>query len=127
MIAASFKAYSSVEKHYHLDFLKEYYEDDILSMNIVLKLYLEETPKDLEHIESSLESNNATEAKAATHKIKTNIAMLGIQGSAVFLDLMHEHKADAEVTKEILSVFSLFKSDVLKALSDIKNDYFGKE
>jgi HPt (histidine-containing phosphotransfer) domain-containing protein len=116
-----------LEKHYHLDFLKDYYQDDLLSMNVVLKLYLEETPKDLEHIELSLRNNNAAEAKAATHKIKTNIAMLGIQGSAVFLDLMHELAATADVTEEVLTVFMLFKSEVLKGLNDIKNDYFKME
>lgn len=126
MLQFHLKVCYPLEKHYHLDFLKDYYQDDLLSMNVVLKLYLEETPKDLEHIELSLTGNNAAEAKAATHKIKTNIAMLGIKGSAVFLDDMHHLAPDAAITEEILTVFRQFKSEVLKGLNDIKNDYFGK-
>jgi HPt (histidine-containing phosphotransfer) domain-containing protein len=116
-----------MERHYNLDFLKDYYGDDMPAMSIVLKLYLEETPKQLEEIEMHLLNKNVAGAKAGTHKIKTNLAMLGIVDPANFINAMHQHAADNNDFEGIMPLFKLFKSELLKGMKDIESDFFSRK
>jgi hypothetical protein len=113
-----------LEKHYNLTFLRDYYAEDLPSMTDILKLYLQETPKNLMEIETCLMNNNAAGAKAATHKIKTNTIMLGMADPAGFIDAMHHHPSDAAVKEEAVMLFRIFKTEVVKALQDIESDFF---
>jgi len=113
-----------LEKHYNLGFLKDYYGEDVSSMMDVLKLYLEETPKNILEIEQSLLNNNAAGAKAATHKIKTNTVMLGMTDPAGFIDAMHNQSSESAVKEELLMLFKAFKTEVMKGLNDIEEDFF---
>ena len=119
--------HTTLDKHYDLSFLRDYYAEDLPSMTSILKLYVEETPKNLMEIETCLLNNNAAGAKAATHKIKTNTIMLGMSDPARFIDAMHHHPADAPVKEEALMLFRAFKTEVMKGLKDIEADFFGVE
>ena len=127
MFASPHQSTPHMERHYNLDFLKDYYGDDMPAMSIVLKLYLEETPKQLEEIEMYLVSKNVAGAKAATHKIKTNLAMLGIVDPANFISAMHLHAADNIELEGIMPLFKSFKSELLKGMKDIESDFFSKK
>jgi len=116
-----------LERHYNLDFLKDYYGDDLPAMNIVLKLYLEETPKQVEEIENCLLNHNVAGAKAATHKIKTNLAMLGIVDPGNFVHAMHLHAADNSDVGDVMRLFNLFKTELLKGMKDIDEDFFSQK
>src|SRR6185503_12676377 len=100
-----------LERHYNLDFLKDYYGDDLPAMSIVLKLYLEETPKQIDEIETCLLNNDVAGAKAATHKIKTNLAMLGVVDPANFIHAMHLKVPNSSL-EEIMPLFKVFKSQL---------------
>ena len=127
MITITFKNTRHLQKHYNLEFLTNYYDTDLASIKEILKLYLEETPKDLDRIESSLSKGDAPTAKAATHKIKTNVAMLGIIDPVEFIEAIHSLPSDAPPPKEIETLFQVFKSEVMKGLEDIKTDYFSEK
>jgi len=126
MFASPQQSTRQLERHYNLDFLKDYYGDDMPAMSIVLKLYLEETPKQIEEIDICLLNQNVAGAKAATHKIKTNLAMLGIVDPANFINAMHLHPANRRM-EEIMPLFKLFKSELLKGMKGIENDFFSKK
>src|ERR1041385_1695465 len=96
MFASSFPINNNLERHYNLDFLKDYYGDDVSAMSVVLKLYLEETPQQVDEIEKYLLNNQIANAKAATHKIKTNLAMLGIVDPAGFVNSMHLYSENTD-------------------------------
>ncbi|HYV93194.1 MAG TPA: hypothetical protein VE978_15580 [Chitinophagales bacterium] len=96
-------------------------------MNIVLKLYLEETPKQVEEIENCLLNHNVAGAKAATHKIKTNLAMLGIVDPGNFVHAMHLHAADNSDVGDVMRLFNLFKTELLKGMKDIDEDFFSQK
>ncbi len=113
-----------LRKHYNLEFLKDYYGTDVSSMQIILKLYLQETPKDIATIGEHLNNNNAASAKEATHKMKANVAMLGITDPAEFITAMHFLAATDDVNQEILLKFNAFRTEVLAAMQEIKADYF---
>jgi HPt (histidine-containing phosphotransfer) domain-containing protein len=115
-----------VEKHYNLEFLKDYYGDDQTAMQEILKLYLEETPKDLQNIKSALYENNAAVSKAATHKIKTNVAMLGMKDPVGFMNEMHLHSAKTDVSEKVKTLFKDFEAEIMNGLSEIEQDYFPK-
>ncbi|MEO5675300.1 MAG: hypothetical protein ABIQ74_11705 [Chitinophagales bacterium] len=112
-----------MEKHYNLYFLQDYYGEDVASMSVILRMYLEETPKELKLIENHLISNHGAEAKMVTHKIKTSIALLGIADPVRFIERMHQ-AAGAEVTKELIDLFVAFRNEVFKGLADIEKDFF---
>jgi len=114
-------------KHYNLQFLKDYYDEDISSMKTILHLYLEETPKELELIQRSLESNDAATAKATTHKIKTNITMLGIKDHGNFVEAMHLLGATENVPNKIIALFKAFNLETMKGLQQIEEDFFGEK
>jgi len=113
-----------VEKHYNLEFLRDYYGDDDVSMQEILRLYLLETPKDLENIKSALNENNAAGAKSATHKIKTNVAMLGMKDPVGFMNEMHLHSANSDVSDKVKTLFKDFESEISAGLDEIEGDYF---
>jgi len=124
MFATTFQNTRHLKRHYNLDFLESYYGDDVSAMMEVLKLYLQETPKELEKIESSLLDHNPTEAKAITHKIKTNITMLGIVDPTNFINTMRLHDPDVDGEEEIITLFKSFKLEVLKGMKEIEMDFF---
>ena len=113
-----------MEKQYDLGFLKDYFNDDLESILPILHLYLEETPRELSLIESYLLKNETAAAKAATHKIKTNIAMLGIQNTGSFINDMHLLKADDKITGAHLNSFMQFKKAVNDGLEEMSRDFF---
>ena len=115
---------SLVEKHYNLEFLKDYYGDDREAMQEILKLYLQETPRDLNKIKTALNENNAAVAKAATHKIKTNVAMLGMKDPVGFMNEMHLLSAQEDVSDKVKELYSGFETEIFRGLSDIENDFF---
>ena len=90
----------------------------------ILKLYIQETPKDLQLIETSLLENDMGGAKAGTHKIKTNLAMLGIRDPADFMAAMHNFPATAEVTENVMKLFASFKSELMTGLEEMEKDFF---
>lgn len=115
-----------VEKHYSLEFLDDYYGDDQVAMREILRLYLQETPKDLRHIRESLHGNLAAAAKAATHKIKTNVAMLGMKDPVGFMNAMHLHSAREEVSENVKTLFEEFEAEINRGLADIRRDFFSE-
>jgi hypothetical protein len=114
-------------KQYDLYFLNDYFDNDMQAIYPILKMYLEETPKELEIIESCLQSNNPAAAKAATHKIKTNVSMLSIRDKSNFVNDMHLLDVKDDITEGIRLQFMNFKSIVLSALQEMKSDFFEKQ
>jgi HPt (histidine-containing phosphotransfer) domain-containing protein len=115
-----------VEKRYDLAFLKDYFDDDMEGIVPVLEMYLEETPKELSSIEQSLQNQDTTGAKAVTHKIKTNVAMLGIQDVGTFINDIHALQATDEIDNLIIEQFEYFRQAVMAALNQIRDDFFQK-
>jgi HPt (histidine-containing phosphotransfer) domain-containing protein len=115
-----------VEKKYNIAYLKDYFDDDLASIVNILKMYVEETPKEINNIESWLHDSNIAPAKAATHKIKTNVSMLGISDGSSFINDMHLMKETDPVTDELLAQFEQFKNSVLTALTEIKQDFLAE-
>ncbi len=111
-------------KNYDLAFLKDYFNDDTSSIATILKMYLNETPKELLAIEYSILSKDIAAAKAATHKIKANVAMLGLHDSTSFIDNMHLLQPSDSVPEDVRFQFLVFKQEVLSALEEIKADFF---
>ncbi len=114
-------------KQYDLYFLNDYFDNDMKAIYPILKMYLEETPKELSTIESCLRNNNPEAAKAATHKIKTNISMLSIRDQSNFVNDMHHLNVTEEISEGIRLQFMDFKSTVLSALQEMKADFFEKQ
>lgn len=116
-----------MEKHYNLTFLNDYFDNDLASMLPILKMYIEETPKEILKIEELLHQKNTAGVKAATHKIKTNVAMLGIHEKSSFINDMHLLKPTDAITEHVLQQFEIFRSAVNFALRQIHNDFFVKQ
>lgn len=114
------------EKHYNLFFLNDYFDNDLSAILPILEMYIEETPKELAAIENSLIKNDAATSKAITHKIKTNISMLGILDQSTFINDMHLMKVTDNVQDAAIEQFKLFKATIMQALVEIREDFFTK-
>lgn len=123
MQVQSFKK-QRLEKRYDLKFLYDYYGDDLASLREVLLLFLQETPELLLDIGRHLKAGSMEQARAATHKIKTNLAMLGIADRAGFMDHLHRAPDTGERTGETELLFTVFCREVELALSEIRADFF---
>ena len=111
-------------KKYNLAFLEDYFEENGESILTILKMYLDETPKEIAIIENALLTKNTATAKAVTHKIKANIAMLGIQDKSSFVNDMHRIKNSDVITEDIVQQFEIFKKTVVEALAEVRQDFF---
>lgn len=111
-------------KQYNLYFLNDYFENDMESILPILKMYLAETPKELSAIEAALQRNDASAAKAGTHKIKTNIAMLGIVDQSSFVEEMHLLRHTDNVSEMVLGQFKIFSKNITEALEQMRHDFF---
>ncbi len=111
-------------KNYDLAFLKDYFNDDTSSIEMILRMYLDETPKEISAIETSLLNEDISGAKAATHKLKANVAMLGLHDSTSFIDNIHLLEPSDSVPEDVRFQFLIFKQEVLSALEEIKADFF---
>jgi len=112
------------DKLYDFAFLKDYFDSDMKLILPVLEMYLQETPKEISKIEESLRRGDAVTAKAGAHKIKTNVAMLGIRDRSTFINDMHLLNPSGMITSLILQQFEQFKTDVASGLSQIREDFF---
>lgn len=115
------------EKQYDLFFLNDYFDNELEAILPILQMYLEETPKELEQIESCLLRNDAAAAKAGTHKIKTNIAMLSIRDHSSFVEDMHQLSVTDDINNAVHDQFNVFKANVKEALQQIRVDFFERE
>ena len=113
-----------VEKLYDLSFLKDYFNDDVSLIRHFLEMYLEETPKEMAKIEESLDRNDLAGAKAGTHKMKANVAMLGIRDGSTFINDMHLMNPMQSVSDDNRKQFEQFKADVVSGLLQIRKDFF---
>ncbi len=113
-----------LEKRYNLSYLFDYYGQDSDALKDILQLYLEETPKQLDHIESMLKQCNAAAIKEILHKMRVNLMVLGIAPYGGFAECIQQLSEDQAVPQEAELLFRLFRSDVESALHQIKEDYF---
>lgn len=116
-----------VEKHYDLRFLFDYYGNDADGLREILSLFLQETPELLKTIGSHLAAGEYEAARSAAHKIKTNLAMLGIADAAGFMDHLHRCRDTVQPNGETELLFSVFRKEVERALAEIHHDYFRAE
>ncbi|MBK9731442.1 MAG: Hpt domain-containing protein [Chitinophagaceae bacterium] len=115
------------ERQYNLFFLNDYFNNEMEAILPILQMYLEETPKELANIEKCLLLNDVDAAKAATHKIKTNISMLSIRDQSSFVYVMHSLNAGDSIDSSVKKEFALFSTTVMKALHQIRIDFFERE
>ncbi len=113
-----------MEKLYNFNYLFDYYGQDIDALKHILQLYLEETPKQLDHIASMLKQCNAAAIKEILHKMRVNLMVLGITPSSGFAECMQQLSEDQAAPPEAELLFRMFRSDVESALRQIKEDYF---
>ena len=112
------------QKHYDLFFLNDYFDNDLSAILPILEMYLEETPKELAAIENCLIKNDAATSKAITHKIKTNISMLGIHDQSTFINDMYLLHPSDDIQDAVKQQFDLFKASVTQAFNEIREDIF---
>ncbi|MCS6990668.1 MAG: Hpt domain-containing protein [Chitinophagales bacterium] len=113
-----------VERRYDLKFLYDYYGEQTAALREVLQLFLQETPELLQEIGAHLTSGRVELARSATHKIKTNLAMLGIADPAGFVDHMHQLKDRRALPGETMLLYNIFRREVEMALQQIREDFF---
>ena len=85
-------------------------------------MYLDYTPKLIEDINMEIKNKNIMAAKAATHKVKTDIMMLGITSVQDFFTLMSSQNADQVDFEKTETEFLKFKQTVSKGLSELKSE-----
>ena len=66
--------------------LKEITEADNESIRSILRIYIKETPKMLDELQSKLKTNELTAVKTVAHKLKSSIGLLGMQKAFKALD-----------------------------------------
>ena len=104
----------------NLNFATEQYGGDMVFLKTILSMYLTYTPTILADIEKEIASRNIMAAKAATHKIKTDIMMMGISGVQDYYTLMSSQNAEHVDFEKTESYFATFKQRVTAGLNELK-------
>ena len=85
--------------------LKEITEADNESIRSILRIYIKETPKMLDELQSKLKTNELTAVKTVAHKLKSSIGLLGMQKAFKALDkieiLCTRINSENEIKKQI--------------------------
>jgi CheY-like chemotaxis protein/two-component sensor histidine kinase len=110
---------SDTEKYYDLSFLTQYYDNEKEFIQSILALYVKETPSSILQIENALVKKDWSLFKSLTHKIKTNIMMMGIKNAEAFVHDAASIDLKNVDEKKIFSSFPAFKKFALKAIEQI--------
>ena len=109
-------------KYYDLSFLTQYYDGEKEFIQSILALYVKETPSSILQIENALEKKDWAQFKSLTHKIKTNIMMMGIKNAEEFVHAAAAVDLKNVDEQKIISLFPVFKKYALKAIEQIATD-----
>jgi signal transduction histidine kinase/CheY-like chemotaxis protein len=107
---------------YDLAFLNEYYDNEETFINNILALYIKDTPVSIQQMEDNIKDSDVKAFKAQAHKIKTNMMMMGIKNADDFFKKSSLINPESVSTEELINLFQPFKSIVLKAVNQIKQD-----
>ncbi len=107
------------ENYYDLSFLTQYYDNEKEFINSILTLYVKETPASISQIEESLKRQDWVTFKSLSHKIKTNIMMMGIKKAESFLHLAAALDIQQVEEEKMNAAFIEFKKYSLKAIEQI--------
>ncbi len=110
------------EKFYDLSFLTQYYDNEQEFISSILALYVKETPSSVFQIEGAINRKDWTAFKSLTHKIKTNIMMMGIKKAESFLHFAASVDINNVNEEKVKSSFEEFKSYSLKAIEQIAKE-----
>ena len=92
--------------------LKEITEADNESIRSILRIYIKETPKMLDELQSKLKTNELTAVKTVAHKLKSSIGLLGMQKAFKALD-----------TIEILCTLINSENEIKKQIDVVLAEY----
>ena len=109
-------------KLYDLAFLEDYYNNDRAFIKHILGLYVKETPPALEEMERAANEKDWPKFKALTHKIKTNVLMLGIAGQDDFFKASSQLTPDRNDGDEVTPLFERFQAKVSSAIDQIRGE-----
>lgn len=110
------------EKFYDLSFLTQYYDNEQEFINSILSLYVKETPSSIHQIEDAVNKKDWTAFKSLSHKIKTNIMMMGIKKAEPFLHIAAAIDINNVDVEKIKTSFAEFKKYSLKAIEQIAKE-----
>lgn len=110
------------EKFYDLSFLTQYYDNEQEFINSILALYVKETPSSIHQIEDAVNKKDWTAFKSLSHKIKTNIMMMGIKRAEPFLHIAAAIDINNVDVEKIKTSFAEFKKYSLKAIEQIAKE-----
>ena len=102
--------------------MNEYYDNEETFINNILSLYIKDTPESIQQMEDNIKDSDVKAFKAQAHKIKTNMMMMGIKNVDDFFKKSSLINPESVSTEELINLFQPFKSIVLKAVNQIKQD-----
>lgn len=108
---------------YNLDKINEMADGDEDFINSVISVFLEEVPQDLEDLEIALNQKNHEKAYQLAHKIKPNVALLGMEQTreaAFEIETLGKQGADISVMEKM---FQILKKDIYQVVGELKNDF----
>ena len=91
-------------------------------INSILALYVKETPSSIYQIENALTKKDWASFKSLSHKIKTNIMMMGIKKAESFLHIAATTDINNVNEEKLKSSFDEFRKISLKAIEQIAQE-----
>lgn len=107
---------------YNLEFIKSYYENDKPFIHNIITLYSQETPAALQGIRTAIQARDWVKVKNESHKIKTNLMMLGINDSTGYLEKVYIWNLVEMAPGDVEQSFETFYKNISGALIQLKND-----
>lgn len=95
-------------------------EKDLIN---ILPLYISDTNQLISQIEKSYNEKNVKEIKSFTHKIKTNVMMLGIEQAWEFIRATEKMDENEPMKYDLDKIYFVFNQSVKEAINQLEADF----
>ena len=109
--------------HYNLSKVYALSDNDPVFVNEILQLFISEVPEDVAQIKAGIEEKNYHQAYSFSHKIKPTLDLLGLNTAFEEILQIEAWTKREGKRKEIKDSFKAVKSQVEKAIKEIKKDF----
>jgi len=108
---------------YTLDKLNELSSGDQDFIESIVAVFIEETPDDLQNLQTSIQQKNFEQVYQFAHKIKPNVDLLGMDNTTQsLLQIEREARGDKNLSV-ITTLFPAVQEAISKVLTELKADF----
>ncbi|WP_025743021.1 response regulator [Aquimarina pacifica] len=103
-----------------LSFLRKTFDNDKETIQSVLEMFIEETPKDYEKLKKAISESDLNTTKGLAHKLKSSFRTIGLQNESSILERIENFCTEKDKHETLHQYFSQLDDSYLQILKEIE-------